>query len=60
MRQPQLSCLTHPLQSLFVNVRLVHDGVSDTLTSADAEDRAMLESNPSADIGDGVTLGRVT
>ncbi len=34
--------------------------ISTTLLFADAEDRAMLESNLSAVIGDDVALGRVT
>ena len=33
--------------------------ISTTLLFADAEDRAMLESNPSAVIGDDVALGGV-
>ena len=44
--------------SLFVNVRLVSRCDSTTLTLADAEDRAMLESNPSANIGDRCIAGQ--
>ena len=46
-------------QSPFVNVHLVDICMSHTLLCTDAEDRALLESNLSAAIGDDVALGRI-
>jgi putative transposase len=50
------SLLTEPV----VNVHLDDTYVSTTLLLTDAEDRATLESDPSAVIGDDVALGRVS
>lgn len=49
----------HQLFLSFINVRLEDNLLSTILLLTDAEDRATLESDPSAVIGDDVALGRV-